>query len=344
MKKTLKLKSIYEVIVLALAVGLGSCSKIDSENKAIAQEKPKVVASHSVLCDFAQTIAQDTIDLTCLIEPSQSAHTYRPTPSAKKAIEQAQLILYGGYEFEPSIIQLIKGSTTTVPKIAVHEAAVTEPIMSEHHHDHDDVHHEEESHEHQQNETTKKEAQLEPDSHIWHNVWNAVAMVELIQSQLISLNPTQADLYLQNGTALTEKLTDLNGWINEQIATIPEGQRILVTTHDSLNYYVQAYPLEEYKTLQGLSTEESPTASKLRDLVTEIRQANIPTIFAEVTANDKVINSIAREANVKVSDQKLYTDSLGEAGSSAGTYIGMMENNTCAIAVGLGGKCEPFQP
>ncbi|BAU65060.1 periplasmic solute binding protein [Stanieria sp. NIES-3757] len=348
MKKTLQVnlqvKSIYRAIILALAVGLGSCSKIDSQINAIAQEKPKVVASHSVLCDFAQTIAQDTIDLTCLIEPSQSAHTYRPTPSAKKAIEQAQLILYGGYEFEPSIIQLVKASTTTAPKIAVHEAAVTEPIMSEHHHEYEDEHHEEESHEHEHNETTQKKEELEPDPHIWHNVWNAVAMVELIQSQLISLNPTQADLYLQNGTALTEKLTDLNDWINQQIATIPQGQRILVTTHDSLNYYVQAYPLEEYKTLQGLSTEESPTASKLRDLVTEIRQANVPTIFAEVTANDKVITSIAREANVKISDQKLYTDSLGEAGTSTGTYIGMMENNTCAIAIGLGGKCKPFQP
>jgi manganese/iron transport system substrate-binding protein len=338
------LKSIYSSVFLALTIGLASCNKIEPESRAIsalprrvavAQEKPNVVASHSILCDFVKIIAQDTINLTCLIEPSQSAHTYRPTPSAKKAIEQAQLILYGGYEFEPSIIPLITASQNPVPKVAVHEAAVTEPIITEHHHE------EEEEHQHQETAESEKE-ELEPDPHIWHNVWNAVAMVESIQSQLIQLNPTQAEVYLENGTALIEKLTDLNGWIDEQIASIPQGQKILVTTHDSLNYYVDAYQLEDYKTLQGLSTEESPTASTLRELVTEIRQKNIPTIFAEVTANDRVITSIAREANVKISDQKLYTDSLGEAGTPASTYIGMMEHNTCAIATGLGGKCQPF--
>lgn len=331
MKKNLNIKNISSVILAVLTVGLSSCNNIYPEPKADAQGKPKVVASHSILCDFVKTIAQDTINLTCLIAPNQSVHAYRPTPSDKKAIEQAQLILYGGYEFEPSIIKLIEASKTDAVKIPVHEVVVTKPIMTKLHHEEENV------------STEEKEEQLEPDPHIWHNAWNAEKMVESIQSQLIALNPTQAALYLKNGTALTEKLTDLNAWINEQIATIAEGKRILVTTHDSLNYYIQAYQLEGYQTLQGLSTEESPTATRLKDLVIEIRQKHIPTIFAETTANDRVINSIAREAQVKVSTQKIYTDSLGEAGTPAGTYIGMMESNTCAIAVGLGGKCKPFQ-
>ena len=129
----------------------------------------------------------------------------------------------------------------------------------------------------------------------------------------------------------------MDAWIDEQIATIAEGQRVLVTTHDSLNYYVQAYYLKDYKSLQGLNAD-SPTASKVRDLVAEIKQTGVPTIFAESTKNDRVINNVARAAKVKLSPEKLYADGLGDADN----YTQMMSHNTCAIVNGLGGKCQPF--
>ena len=163
-------------------------------------------------------------------------------------------------------------------------------------------------------------------------------MVELIQPILIQLNAVDAGLYLQNSAALTKKLWQLDSWIKDQIATIPEGKRILVTTHNSLNYYVQAYELEDYKSLQGLSSEESPTASQLRELATQIRQLEIPTIFAESTASDRVIGNVAREAGVQLAQQRLYVDGLGEADN----YIDMMVSNTCTIVDGLGGNCSRY--
>jgi manganese/iron transport system substrate-binding protein len=51
---------------------------------------------------------------------------------------------------------------------------------------------------------------------------------------------------------------------------------------------------------------------------------------------------VAKETGVKVADQKLFVDGLGEPGSQGDTYIGMLTNNTCTIVEGLGGKCTPF--
>jgi ABC-type Zn uptake system ZnuABC Zn-binding protein ZnuA len=225
--------------------------------------------------------------------------------------------------------------------------------MTEHHHEVEEEGQENrdrtdaESENHSANSQSEKPAaekkDKEPDSHIWHDVRNTIAMVELIQSVFIQFNPNQAEVYLGNAAALTDKLYKLNLWIEEQIATIPEGKRILVTTHNSLNYYVKAYELEDYKTIQGISPDESPTTTRVRELVTEIKAAQIPTMFAEATGSDRVLNTIARETDVKISAQKLFTDSLGEAGTPEGTYIGMMESNTCAIVNGLGGKCKPFE-
>ena len=311
-----------------------------NDTTASSENKTTVVASYSVLCDLTETIALDTVDLTCLVDRDQNAHTYNATPSERKTIEQANLILYGGYEFEPSIVELVEAGNTSARKIAVHEKAVSNPIMAEHHH-HDEESeedtHSEEAHTHQD-----EEEELEPDPHVWHDVKNAITMVEVIVSELAEINPDSAELYQKNGEQLQGELERLDAWIKEQIATIPQGKRILVTTHDGLNYYVLAYGLEEFEPLQGLSPSESATASRVKELVRKINSTKVPTIFAQVTANNKVIETVAREAKVKISPAKLLVDGLGEKGSKTGTYIGAIASNTCAIVDGLGGSCTPF--
>ena len=314
----------YLVTTIGIAASLTGCSS-PNRNIAQAQSKPKVVASHNIICDLIETIASDTVDLTCLIKASQDPHTYRPTPSQLKAMESAQLVLYGGYQLEPKITKLLEATNEEIPKIALYEQTVTEPIMAEHEHSSEAA-------------ETKSQPELEPDPHVWHSIENTVAMVEFLKSVLLQLNPQQADVYLTNSTALTEQLWQLEAWIKDRIATIPEGQRVLVTTHDSLNYYVRSYNLEDYLTLQGLSVEASPTASEVKKLAEAIAQTGVPTIFVESTKSDRVINNVARAADVELSDSELYVDGLG----SAENYTEMMSYNTCAIVNGLGGECEPF--
>jgi manganese/iron transport system substrate-binding protein len=333
MLKNIQIKSILSLVIIgAVASGISATLKHKS-NIAQGSSKPKVVASHNVICDLVQTVAQETIELTCLLDGNQDPHTYEPTPSQLKAIAEANLVFYGGYELEPQITKLLAASKT--PKIALYEQVVTEPIMVAPEKDHYEA---EEDHD-ESEEAPNNKSELEPDPHVWHSIENTVKMVELIQSIFLQANPQAADQYIQNSTTFTEKLWKLNAWVIDQIATIPEGQRVLVTTHDSLNYYVNAFSLEDYQTLHGLSAESSPTASQVRQLSAEIKQTGVPTIFAESTASDRVMQNVARAAEVKLSPEKLYADGLGEAKN----YVEMMSHNTCAIVDGLGGKCQPYR-
>ena len=327
MFKITKVKNIINLTVFAFTTSLFGYSA----SVVQAQAKPKVVASHNVICDLVKTIAQDTVDLTCLIRGDQDPHTFRPTPSQRKAIEEAQIILYGGYQLEPQVIKLLNATKTPAPKIAVYEQAITKPILAEH-----DEHGEIEA---TKKPNTNKQEDLEPDPHVWNNVENTVAMVKTLQELLLQANPAAADVYLKNSANLTQKLWQLDAWIKDQVATIPEGQKVLVTTHDSFNYYVKEYRFDDYETLEGLSTNAAPTASQVRELVAQIKKTGTPTIFAELTANNRVITNVARAANVKLSKGELYADGLG--GSK--NYTDMMSHNTCAIVNGLGGKCQPFK-
>jgi manganese/iron transport system substrate-binding protein len=336
----------FRNLALIALIGLSSCSQETTTPSPTAEQAPEVVASNSILCDLTEKIARDTIALKCLISPEQDPHTYTTKPSDRQALETAQLVLYGGYGLEMGLEGLIESVNSPAPKIAVFEQAVSEPMMTAAHaHDEEsDAHaHDEESDAHAHDEESDAHAhdeeKLVPDPHVWLDVENAIAIAKIIQDRLSTLNPDQAETYTQNAAELTADLERLNTWITDQIETIPASQRILITTHDAFNYFTQAYNFQDAEALQGLSTEETPTAAQVKTLVTKIKTAKVPAIFAEVSTNDRAIATVAREANVKVATPPLLTGGLGETE----TYTEMMTVNTCTIVDNLGGQCTPFE-
>ncbi|NEP04101.1 MAG: zinc ABC transporter solute-binding protein [Okeania sp. SIO4D6] len=314
-------------VVVGVATGGGTAETIANQREGrdadeIAQADggtPEVVASYSVLCSMVEQITAGVLEPNCLIAYDQDPHTYEARPSDRRAIEVADAVFYAGMNFEPSIIEMAEASTTPAPKVAVHEKAVQDIIEVE------------------------EEGEVEPDPHIWHDVENGIRMVEVIEQTLTKIDPDNADTYTSNADALTSKLERLDAWIPKQIATIPENQRRLITTHDAMSYYSRAYGLTVEGTLLGFSTEEQPTAAQVKSLTEKIQAIGVPVLFAELTANDKVLGTVANEAGVNISENVLIADGIGEKGTPAGSYQGMLVYNTCTIVTGLGGKCSEFK-
>lgn len=328
----LGIRQLGGLTALSLIVGLGGCGTTSQTQSASPSpatpavsaptttgDRPLVVATSSVVCDVTRQIAAETVDLKCLIAPGSDPHEYAPKPEDSKAIEQAKLVLYGGYNFEHSLIKLIKASSNPAPKIAVHEMAVPNPQQFE------------------------DDGQTVIDPHVFHNAKNGVQIAAVISKELSQLEPNNASLYAENTRKLTDELTQIDAWIKTQIATIPAAQRKLVTTHDAFGYYSKEYGIPIVGALQGISTEEKPTPTRVTELVKEIKAADVPTIFAEAAINPKLIEAVAKEANVKVADQELFADGLGEKGSEGDTYQKFFLANTKTIVEGLGGTYTPFQ-
>lgn len=333
-------------VIIAIATSLAACAVTNdsqqppttatqTQTTAVAEKLPLVVVTNSVSCGLAKQIAGDTVNLKCLVDAGIDPHVYQPTPEDRKAIDSAQLILYGGYDFESSLIKLVKASSNKAPKIAIHEVAVPSPIMTADGHSH--------SHDHDKEEKKVDKNAKEADPHVWNNAQNGIKIAQAISKSLSELRPDQAAIYSANTTKLVNELEQIDAWIKTQVATIPETYRKLVTTHDALGYYAQAYGIAVEGALNGLSTDEQPTPTRVKELVNVIKSSQVPTIFAEVSINPKLITTVAKEANVKVSERELYADGLGGKGSEAETYAGMLIANTKTIVEGLGGKFTPFQ-
>ncbi|MEP0876644.1 zinc ABC transporter substrate-binding protein [Funiculus sociatus GB2-M2] len=312
-----------EILRVAIAFGLLGCNSAPVDPIKIPTNtntnQPQVVATTDILCDLTEEIAGNTIDLTCLINPGTDPHLYQPKPEDRQAIENAKLILYAGYDFEPGLIKLIQATKNPASKIAVNEVAVPNP------------------------EPFEEDGKTVPDPHVWHDAKNGIRIVETIRSNLEKLAPKNAALYNSNAEKLTSELRQVDTWIKTQVATIPPTQRKLVTTHDALGYYVKAYGLSFEGALGGLSTEEKPAAARVKELVKDIKNVSVPTIFAETTTNPRLIEAVAKEANVKVSDRELFADSLGASGTEGENYQGLLIANTRTLVEGLGGKYTPFK-
>ncbi|EKU99896.1 ABC-type metal ion transport system, periplasmic component/surface adhesin [Leptolyngbya sp. PCC 7375] len=323
---------------VSMLVGLVGCAQpttqndtaASGDNTTTAANLPQVVATTSVLCDLTQQIAQDTVALTCLMEPGQDPHTYAAAPSDRKAIDEADLVLYDGYGFAPKLIAMVEASTNAAPKVAVYEQAVPNPLLADPH-DHD---HGEEAHA----EGTDTE-ELVADPHIWHNALNTSNITDVIADQLQQINPEQADLYGQNAALLTTQFTELHTWIAAQVTTIPASNRKLVTTHEAFNYFADAYGLELEAALSGINTETSPSASRVADLVDDVKTLGVPAIFAETTSNTQLIETLAKNANVKVAPNPLFVEGPGGPGTRAETMQAMLVSNTCTVVNALGGTC-----
>jgi len=252
------------------------------------------------------------------LQPGADPHVYEPVPADSQVLEKADLILYNGYNLEPGLIRLMNAAGLRGRKVPVGE--VVKPLELD------------------------KGSEIVPDPHVWGNVENSILMVNSIRDALIELSPEDKENFIQNAARLTAELKQLDTWIGQQIQTIPDERRKLVTTHDAFQYYGRAYGLSIVGTLIGISTEEQPSAQTVQRLVEAVKAAGVPAIFAETTINPALITTVAEEAGVKLAPRQLYSDSIGAPGSEGDSYIKMMEANTRTIVEALGGKYTPFQP
>ena len=170
---------------------------------------------------------------------------------------------------------------------------------------------------------------------------NAIVATNTIAEAFADADPDNADAYMERAADYVAELEELKAFIESEVGTLSDEQRKLVTSHDSFQYFAQAYGFEVVGTAFGAGTTEGgdPSAQEIAELVELIQEENVPAIFAENVTNPDLIQVLADEAGATFAPP-LYTDALGEEGSEGDTYIGMMEFNATTIVSALSDEGE----
>ncbi|WP_127145363.1 metal ABC transporter solute-binding protein, Zn/Mn family [Pelagibacterium montanilacus] len=288
---------------------------------ALAQDRPQVVATTGMVADTAAVLAGECAEVTAMMGPGIDPHLYRPTPRDVQALNGADLIVYSGLSLEGQLADVLERYASQIPTLAVAEAAIPpEDLIA-----------------------TGDSYGVDP--HVWMDVSLWSRTIAPMAEALAERAPDCAEAIAGRAASHAERLSDLDAWVGEAIATIPEDRRILVTAHDAFGYYARAYGIA-VEAVQGISTDAEAGIADIRDTAQLLVDTATPAVFVESTINPRTIEAVIAAAAaqghaVSVGDP-LYSDALGEPGTPAGTYVGMIVENTTNIVVALGGAIPPL--
>ncbi len=172
------------------------------------------------------------------------------------------------------------------------------------------------------------------DPHVWMDVARMAKAARQIGTELSTA--TGLTQYTTCGVQVAEKLTATDAAVRATLAKVPADKRIIVTDHESFNYFAAAYGFEVAGVVvPGGSTDAAPSSADLAKLVATIKDEKVPAIFTNTTVNPAMAQAVAREVGSSVKIVGLFEGSVGPAGSGAETYASMMTTNAQRIADAL---------
>lgn len=174
----------------------------------------------------------------------------------------------------------------------------------------------------------------EIDPHLWHDVTNAQAYVEVIRDHLSQLDPSHASNYAKRAAKYLTELDELDRYVQASIDSIPSSQRNLVTTHDAYGYLANRYGLEIAATVSPTPGVE-PSLADRRRLAATLTDLEISSVFIEANAGPVANSLIDAAQEAKVGVFPIWGDAFTRG---VNTYDLMMRANADSIARGLGGK------
>ena len=276
-----------------------------------------IVATTGMIGDIVAHVAGDLGVVQTLMGSEVDPHLYRPTRADVARLQSADIIFYNGLMLEGRM-----GDTLVQIGRSRRVHAVTELI--------------------DQSDLLESDDYEEAwDPHLWMNVRLWMEAVEVVVQALVEMDPQNSATYRENADRYLAELEELDRYVSEIVATIPETRRVLVTAHDAFGYFGSAYGLEVLG-VQGMSTESEAGLEDINSLVRFIVDNEITAVFAESTVADRalqaVIEGAADRGQSVIIGGELFSDAMGPAGTYEGTYIGMIDHNATTIVRALGGE------
>lgn len=263
---------------------------------AMAAGKLNIVVSIAPVYNMTRAVAGDRADITLLVPPGASVHTFSPKPSQIIALAKADMFIIIGAGLEFYADKMIK--TSDNKNLGVVRLSDGLKLLA----------------------GADEDEKQYGNPHIWLDPVIAMGMAERIKEALISKDPSDRDYFTENTRVFEGKLKKLDSSIAKDVKKF----RIknLVSFHPAWAYFENRYGLKEVGVIE-LTPGRQPSPGEIEDIVKRIKKYGIKTIFAEPQLPRKSADVIADEAGIRV----LILDPLGEPDDGPDGYIKFIEKN-----------------
>lgn len=300
-------KVLTPLIAATMLVG-SSCGSGSSPGSGGGTDLPTVVVTTSIVGDMITTALGDLVgselDVEVIVPVGADAHAFAPSAKQAETMENANLLVVNGLGYEEGMGDLIDN--------AMDSGAVVFILAG----------------------------RLEPEEGADPHVWlDPVLMTETfaeLPRVVAETTGVPIDDVQTNVDEYIAELVDLDATIRSEFEATSVTLRNLVTNHDSLGRFAARYDFTIVDTvIPSVSTSAAASAADLDGVLQVIRSQDVRAIFSDSTGSDELAQALADELGQDFDVVELYTESLGEPGSGADTYIGMMTVNAERIAAAL---------
>jgi len=271
--------------------------------------KIPVAASIVPLGDFCRKIGGDRVQVTVLIPPGASPHTYEPPPQAVARATQAKVFVYVGAGLDPWAERLAAraGKDQVVVKAVAGLPLFGSPVRGP-------------VEEGPTGPRRRPRGADRGNPHVWLDpVW-AQDICRRLASAFIQADPSHRQEYDRNLARYLEELKKLDQEIRCRVAAFTI--REFVSFHPSFTYFARRYGLKEVGVIQAAPGRE-PTPGQISGIIRAIRKYGVRVVFAEPQLSPRVAQVIAAEAGVRV----LLLDPLGGQPPYGDDYLRLMRWN-----------------
>lgn len=236
---------------------------------------------------FLKAIGGDKVNISLMVEPGNSPHTYEPKPSQMVAVSKADLYFVIDIEFEHvwlekftnlnknmKIVDISKGiDRLTMASGGCHTCSA--------HGSH--------------SKSTVKES-ISKDPHIWTSPKNIKIIAQNMYDTLVVFDAKNQAYYKKNLDTFLAYVDSTDKTVTEIFSNF-KGSRSFIVFHPSWDYFAKAYGLEQI----AIEVEgKSPKPKELMALVKNAREKKVSAIFTQPEFSDTSAKIIANELQIPV--------------------------------------------
>jgi zinc/manganese transport system substrate-binding protein len=238
--------------------------------------------SYSVLGSLVRELVGEDFQVKTLIPNGLDVHEWEPSARDIESINKADLVVVNGLGLEGGMEKALNQAASSGVKffiasdhIEVRHVGAGEGIPS----------------------GDPDQAIGAADPHLWTS---PLAMKSVADALAVELKGDFGRDYSARAAEIDGRLDALDAEIKAAVAALPEGKRKLVTGHESLGYFAQAYGFRLVgAVVPSLSSEAESSAAELSSLKKLIADKGVSVIFTEVGTPKQVVDALAKEAGVK---------------------------------------------
>jgi zinc/manganese transport system substrate-binding protein len=253
--------------------------------KPDGDEGKSIIVTYSILGAIVKDMVDNQAEVTVLIPNGADVHEWEPSAHDIEKVNNADLIVRNGLGLEEGLESTLGKAEdrgvkifTAADHIVVRHVGPGEGIPG-----------------------NDPDQQIgAPDPHLWVD---PVAMKSVVTALAIELKSSLGINASTKARSLESQIDALNTEIASLVNSVPDGNRKLVTGHESMGYFAERYGFKLVgAVIPNLSSQAEISAADMATLIDLVKQNQVKAILTEAGTSTNAVQQVAMATGARVAE------------------------------------------